>query len=66
MTGKETDPVTKLAQPGPSHLDGPAGLTAPVRAALEEAIAKLRFGVVQLTVHEGRVVQLEVTEKKRF
>ncbi|MBN8484756.1 MAG: YezD family protein [Sphingomonadales bacterium] len=47
-------------------MDGPAGLTGPVRAALEEAIAKLRFGVVQLTVHEGRVVQLEVTEKKRF
>ena len=58
--------MTKAAHPGPGHIDGPAGLTGPVRAALEEAIAKLRFGVVQLTVHEGRVVQLEVTEKKRF
>ncbi len=58
--------MTKPAYPGPSHTDGPVGLAQPVRAALEEAIAKLRFGVVQLTVHEGRVVQLEVTEKKRF
>lgn len=58
--------MTKPAIPGPSHTDTPVGLADPVRAALEEAIAKLRFGVVQLTVHEGRVVQLEVTEKKRF
>ncbi|PZU16175.1 MAG: DUF2292 domain-containing protein [Citromicrobium sp.] len=31
-----------------------------------EAIDKLRFGVVQLTVHEGKLVQLEITEKRRF
>ena len=58
--------MTKPAIPGPSHTDTAVGLADPVRAALEEAIARLRFGVVQLTVHEGRVVQLEVTEKKRF
>lgn len=31
-----------------------------------EAIDKLRFGVIQLTVHEGKLVQLEITEKRRF
>ncbi len=43
-----------------------AKLAGPVMDALGEAVAKLRYGVVQLTVHEGRVVQLEVTEKRRF
>ena len=35
---------------------------ANVRAALEN----LRFGSVNVTVHEGRVVQIDVTEKKRL
>lgn len=43
-----------------------AQLAGPVIAAVGEAVSKLRYGVVQLTVHEGRVVQLEVTEKHRF
>ena len=43
-----------------------AKLAGPVLDALGEAVAKLRFGVVRLTVHEGRIVQLEVTEKHRF
>ncbi|MCE2827816.1 MAG: YezD family protein [Verrucomicrobium sp.] len=29
-------------------------------------IASLRFGVIQLVVHEGRVVQMERTEKVRL
>ncbi len=33
---------------------------------IHETLAKLRFGAIQLIVHEGRVVQLEVTEKHRF
>ncbi|MEC7954016.1 MAG: YezD family protein [Pseudomonadota bacterium] len=27
---------------------------------------RLRFGVIQLTVHDGKLVQLEITEKRRF
>lgn len=38
---------------------------AALRAAAE-AIGRLQFGVVQLVVHDGRVVQLEVTERQRF
>jgi hypothetical protein len=52
--------------PGPHPATGTEKLAGPVLAALAEAVGKLRFGVVQLTVHEGRVVQLEVTEKHRF
>lgn len=31
-----------------------------------QAIARLRYGAIGLTVHDGRVVQLEVTERHRF
>ncbi len=35
-------------------------------ASVREALAGLRYGNVSLTVHEGRVVQIDVTEKKRL
>jgi hypothetical protein len=38
----------------------------PVLAALTEALGRLRFGAIALTVHDGRVVQMEITEKRRF
>ncbi len=34
--------------------------------SVREALAGLRYGHVGLTVHEGRVVQIDVTEKRRF
>ncbi|MEQ1538519.1 MAG: YezD family protein [Sphingorhabdus sp.] len=37
----------------------------PIRSVLD-ALATLRFGAIQLTVHEGRLVQVDVTERKRF
>ena len=36
------------------------------RNSVREALSGLRFGSVSLTVHEGRVVQIDVTEKKRL
>ena len=38
----------------------------PVLDAVTEAIERLRFGTVQLVVHEGKVVQLDVTDRIRF
>lgn len=35
-------------------------------AAVAEAVKRLHFGAIQITVHDGRVVQMEVTEKQRF
>ncbi|MFA7602456.1 MAG: YezD family protein [Novosphingobium sp.] len=35
-------------------------------SSVREALAGLKFGNVSLTVHEGRVVQIDVTEKKRL
>ncbi|MFM7065954.1 MAG: YezD family protein [Gammaproteobacteria bacterium] len=35
-------------------------------AAIRDALGRVRFGQVTITVHEGRVVQLEITEKQRI
>ncbi|HEX7751942.1 MAG TPA: YezD family protein [Novosphingobium sp.] len=35
-------------------------------ASVREALTHLRYGSVAITVHEGRVVQIDVTEKKRL
>lgn len=34
--------------------------------AVKSALEALRFGSITLTVHESKVVQLDVTEKRRF
>lgn len=33
---------------------------------VEERVAALRFGTVQIVVHEGRVTQVDSTERTRF
>ena len=33
---------------------------------IQKQVSSLRFGVVQITVHDGRVVQVETTERLRF
>jgi hypothetical protein len=33
---------------------------------VQEQVGAIRFGVVQITIHESRVVQVERTEKVRF
>jgi hypothetical protein len=40
--------------------------TAVPLTAIAEAVAKLRFGAVVLTVHDGKLVQMDVTERQRF
>lgn len=35
-------------------------------ATVRDALAALRYGHIGLTIHEGRVVQIDVTEKHRF
>ena len=34
--------------------------------SIHEALARIQFGTVLVTVHEGRIVQIDVTEKKRL
>lgn len=54
---ENTDAAIKLAATNPNQL---------VLNELATAIEGLKYGHVALTIHEGRVVQLDVTEKKRF
>jgi hypothetical protein len=35
-------------------------------AAIRDYLQKIRFGSIALTIHEGRIVQLDVTEKRRL
>ncbi|MFK4873418.1 YezD family protein [Novosphingobium sp. ZW T3_23] len=31
-----------------------------------DALDHMRYGVIQLTVHDGKLVQLDITERRRF
>lgn len=42
------------------------GLGTDWERAVVEAIRALRYGSVEIVVHEGRVVQIETREKVRF
>ncbi|MGQ3176531.1 MAG: YezD family protein [Blastomonas fulva] len=49
----------------------PTGAAEPVRSpiplsAIADTISRLRFGAVTLTVQDGRLVQMDVTERQRF
>lgn len=44
----------------------PARDQAPWLAIVEEKVNQIRFGVIQIVVHESRVVQIEKTEKIRL
>ena len=35
-------------------------------AAIRVSLHRLRFGSIAITVHEGRIVQLDITEKRRM
>lgn len=52
------------------HRDGSAGGAFPREGTWEravlDAVRGLRFGAVEILVHEGRVVQVETREKVRF
>jgi len=42
------------------------GVATDWERAVVEAIRALRYGSVEIVVHEGRVVQIETREKVRF
>jgi hypothetical protein len=44
-----------------THSDLPEHLRA-----VADALARLRYGVIQLTVHDGKLMQIDVTERRRF
>ena len=50
----------------PIDLSDRSTVAGPVLDAVAAAVARLKYGVVQLTIHEGKVVQLDVTDRLRF
>ena len=44
----------------------PASLIEESISSVRQALSELRYGNISLTVHEGRVVQIDVTEKRRL
>ncbi len=54
----------------PTHVSdsnlSPAGSVPDWVALVREKVEGLRYGVVQLVVHDGRVTQIERTEKTRL
>ena len=55
MTAGEHEQARPSAEPIDESLD-----------TIRQALTGLRFGAVVLTVHEGRVVQIDVMEKRRL
>ena len=51
-------------KPGPAPSLSPAS-GVPIEA-IQEAVESIRFGVVQLIIQDGRVVQIDKTEKIRL
>lgn len=43
-----------------------AGTAEEALAAIREHLERLRFGSIAITVHDGRIVQLDVTERRRL
>lgn len=50
----------KLRVPKPEFVESAA------YQAIAEALDRLCFGIIQITVHEGRLMQVDVTERRRF
>lgn len=50
----------------PPKPTSPEGTKADWLEIVRENVANLRFGSVQITVHNGRVTQVESIEKTRF
>lgn len=51
------------------HLSRESESAIPKAAPLQvvaDALGKMRYGVIQMTVHDGKLVQLDITERKRF
>lgn len=45
---------------------GAGGILPDALTLVSEALGRLRYGAIQLTVHDGKVMQIDVTERKRL
>lgn len=63
-------PLSSITEPAASERAEALTRIGPLHhatlTAVADALARLRYGAVHLTVHDGKVVQLDVTERQRF
>jgi hypothetical protein len=45
---------------------GPEALISPRETAILDAIRRIRYGSVEVVIHDGQIVQIERTEKVRI
>ncbi len=50
----------------PLESNSPQSITTEVLDALTRLVSELRFGSIEIVVHEGRITQIERREKLRF
>ena len=55
-------PIHDAPRPQPDSL----ALSPAILHALRDALRTIRFGAIELVIHDGRIVQLERREKVRF
>lgn len=44
----------------------PSGVLHAALDVVGEALSRLRYGAINLVIHDGKVVQIDVTERKRL
>ncbi len=44
----------------------PVSSTDEALQTIREALGRLRYGTITVTLHDARIVQLDITEKRRF
>jgi len=60
---RHSSPMPGGMQPGP---DDQLPLSQGLLQELRQALRSIRYGAIELVIHDGRVVQLERHEKVRF
>lgn len=61
--------VPTITYPIPTTDDKKRTIAEPIEyplTAIEEAVRSIRFGTVQIVIQDGRIVQIEKTEKIRL
>ena len=59
--------INPMLPTGPDHLaEDQLPLPPALLVELRQALRSIRYGTIELVIHDGRVVQLERREKVRF
>jgi len=58
--------ASAVANPSAADSTEEPSVTAPWLSVVSEKVKSMRYGVVQIVVHDSRVVQIERTERTRF